>query len=175
MKSVNRKLNAEEIRAALVELNSRAEDGEQWKHFAYGYFISNKGRVWNECGKNEVHPYTSNKGYKLFDIFIENKREGRILVHRAVYSLFGNTDSVVYPYQIISESSKWEVHHLNMQKGSNSIDNLYLILDKHHGMLHTDLQFGRLKLEDVDTREKLDQWLMLHTDALQWFTDEKNK
>lgn len=180
--AVNRILDAEEIRTALTELNSRAEDGEQYKHFAIGYCISNYGNIFNICSGASIVGYENynNKNgksqkHKCFEISYKGKDE-KVFIHKAVYYLFGKFGKeVIYPFEIMTKKSKYVVHHIDNNPQNNNINNLYLMTRKMHGTLNAELLHKKIQQTDVDTPEKLDQWVILHKDALQWFTDDKNK
>lgn len=181
MKSVNRILNEDETRTALAELNSREDNAvtEKWSVFAYGYFISSIGRVYNYCTGTMIKTYENYKNkkqnYHCFEMCV-NGIHKKIFVHMAVYHCFGkHKDEVAYTYNIFSDKSAWVIHHISVCATDNRIENLYLMLKKWHTKLHAELRTGKIKLSDVDTAEKLDQWVILNTDALTWFTDEKNK
>lgn len=176
-KPANRNLEEEEITTALAELRAREDNqtGEQWKLFVLGFFVSNYGRVWNYCTRTMIHCYFHDKSRGDFHMCWDIADGKSVYLHRAVYFLFGDTAALKYPFAIVDDKSKWIIHHISNDPTDNHISNLYLMLDKWHGKLNMELLHKKIKQSDVDTREKLDRWLLLHTDALQWFTDDKNK
>lgn len=170
---------AEKITAALADLNSREDntDTEHWEHFALGYCISSIGRVWNICNNAFITCYANCKSqkHKCFEMSHKGKDE-KIYIHKAVYCLFGKFGKgVVYPFDLMVKRSKYVVHHIDENPENNDISNLYLMTRKLHTKLTMQLYHGKIQQSEVNTPEKLDQWVMLNTDALQWFTNDKKK
>lgn len=168
----------------LTILNNRPDNAndEAWKHFILGYYVSNIGRVYSTNRDIILNTWQNqNKSDKLkeqkhlcFEV-CDRGRSRKIFVHKAVYFLFGSFTGTPCKYDLMLPRSKWKIHHIDSNPHNNHISNLYLMLDKWHTRLTMQLVHGKIKLSDVDTADKLDQWVMLNTDALQWFTDDKNK
>lgn len=164
---MNKVLTDKEIQETLQKLNTRTDNqnGEEWRHMTISYFISNIGRVYNLCTDTDIKlsQDQSKQGYLYFKISLKGENRKKIYIHRAVYFCFGK-----YKDKMLCPESKVKliVHHISLNKWDFSIDNLYLMPEKWHKKLHADLKHGKIKLTDVDTAEKLDEWLLLHTNIL---------
>lgn len=179
MATTERFLGTEEIDRILLKLNSRPtnQPDEEWKHFCIGYFISNKGRVYNSRFDRDIKTYSNGaktNRHKCFEM-CHNGQVEKIFVHMAVYYCFGKLKDVLYPCGIMSRNSAYVVHHINNISTDNDIKNLYLMTKKMHCKLNVALLHKQISQSDIDTADKLDQWVMLNTNALAWFTDDKNK
>lgn len=179
MKPINKDMTPAEIIGATKILNIRSDNAvnEEWKHFMLGYFISNYGRVYNyfrhdiKTSDNETKynkDGTKKKIHKTFTV-CNNGKTKKMYVHKVVYLLFGYfPENVVYPEGILKEHSSYKAHHIDSDPHNNFIGNLYLMLDKWHGKLNTDLYYGKIKQSDVDTVEKLNIYVQLLDDSIQW-------
>lgn len=180
MNSINKEMTADEIRGAEKILSMRADNqnGEQWKHYILGYFVSNYGRVYNYFGHdlkesvNEVKVDKHGNIKKTHKVFYVCKDgvSKKQWIHKVVYLLFGCfPESVVYPEGILNEHSSYKVHHINSDCQFNFIGNLYLMLDKWHGKLNSDLYYGKIKQSDVDTVAKLNDYVRMLDNSIQWY------
>jgi len=181
-KAKNEELTKEKITTTLLYLNTREDNvnGEEWKHYVLGYFVSNMGRLWNECTKSDIKPYPNHitntkkeQKHLCFKIHL-NGRNRKCFVHKVVYYCFGkHKDKVLYSFDTEKNDSNLVVHHIDSNPLNNNINNLYLMPKKWHTKLTMQLVHGKIKQTDVDSAEKINEWLLLHTDVLIWFTDEE--
>lgn len=119
----NKKLTKDEITATLKALNSATN--EHWKYINYGYYLSDKGRLYNSIQRKLEKPDFST-GQARYNFFC-NYKGCKILLHRLLVCYFGNgTPEMLF-------NLDFECHHINQDHHDNSISNL-LMLPKTYGL-----------------------------------------
>lgn len=87
-------------------------EGEEWRYFRDTlYQISNKGRIKNTKTGRITYGAKIDSGYRRFEIYFQNGKHKRFLVHQLVYECF------------ISPEFE-EINHINGDKTDNRIENL---------------------------------------------------
>lgn len=86
-------------------------EDETWKHFAYGYWVSDKGRIYSE-GYGIMKPGKSKKGY--YSLRLQKfPKPKTITVHKLVALCF-----------ILKPNGKTQINHIDGDKSNNCITNL---------------------------------------------------
>ena len=87
-------------------------EGEEWRYFRDTlYQISNKGRIKNTKTGRITYGAKIDSGYRRFEIYFQNGKHKRFLVHQLVYECF------------ISPEFE-EINHINGDKTDNRVENL---------------------------------------------------
>lgn len=87
-------------------------EGEEWRYFRDTlYQISNKGRIKNTKTGRITYGAKIDSGYRRFEIYFQNGKHKRFLVHQLVYECF------------ISPNFE-EINHINGDKTDNRVENL---------------------------------------------------
>lgn len=108
---------------------------EQWKQIEGtdgNYYVSNKGRIKSYCEYNAkiLSPVKNQRGYLRVDIY--NKYGHRtMLVSRLVAAAF-----LVTPQNI----DNYDLHHKDLNKLNNSVQNLIWLTKQEHYLLHYKAQ-----------------------------------
>ena len=87
-------------------------EGEEWRYFRDTlYQISNKGRIKNTKTGRITYGAKIDSGYRRFEIYFQNGKHKRFLVHQLVYECFISPDFE-------------EINHINGDKTDNRVENL---------------------------------------------------
>lgn len=92
--------------------------GEEWRYFRDTlYQISNKGRIKNTKTGRITYGAKIDSGYRRFEIYFQNGKHKRFLVHQLVYECFVSPEFE-------------EINHINGDKTDNRVENLENISHK---------------------------------------------
>lgn len=127
----------------------------KWKPFILGYFCSENGHLWNEDTKQYETPVKLEHDYKQYTLCFNGKRNGRLL-HRIVGYCF---DESVTP-QMFNDKDNWKAHHLSFDRTQNHYTNICYLPYCLHKALHSDVRKGLVKLEDVNTKDKIYRYFL---------------
>ena len=87
-------------------------EGEEWRYFRDTlYQISNKGRIKNTKTGRITYGAKIDSGYRRFEVYFQNGKHKRFLVHQLVYECFISPDFE-------------EINHINGDKTDNRVENL---------------------------------------------------
>ena len=87
-------------------------EGEEWRYFRDTlYQISNKGRIKNTKTGRITYGAKIDSGYRRFEIYFQNGKHKRFLVHQLVYECFVSPEFE-------------EINHINGDKTDNRVENL---------------------------------------------------
>lgn len=91
------------------------------------YAVSNLGRVKSLNKKTILNSFSNSQKYKKVDLYI--KGEKKILVHDLVYRTF-------YP----DTPEDFQIHHINLDRTDNRLENLIGLSVEDHYKLHKELK-----------------------------------
>lgn len=172
MNRKNKELTENEVNEILEILKEKYPE-RNFKHYTLEFFVDDTGFVYgSRLGKDD---YKSKKGdYRVLAV----EQNKQIKIHRIVYWLFGEFEKRMSPELYFHDSKNTDdtVHHISTDKADNNINNLYYFDDFNiHQHLHRMLDRGYIKLEDVNTKEKLDLFVANYKATNPATTPGKNK
>lgn len=127
---------------------------KKWKHFILEYFCSEDGQIWNEETRQFEKCVKLKNGYRQYTLSFKGKRNGR-LAHRIVGYCFDDDVTA----EMFIDSNNFKAHHIDFdKKNDNYINICYLHVDIHN-MIHSAVKKGEISKDDINTRDKLMQYL----------------
>lgn len=158
----NYKLDEETVKKTLEQLNGLTKDkGEVWKYTNYGYFISSKGRLFNEIqnrgkAKKKLETLDTSTEDPRYSFSAGGKNK-KIELSRLMACYFGNGS----PEMLFNLD--FECHHLNLIHSDNAVSNLLMLHKKYHRLkdgIHSDLSNGIITFEDINTADKVYAYIL---------------
>lgn len=156
-----------QVEADLKELNNRPpvfingkEVKEVFKHFIYGYYASDFGRVYcKDSNKFLVltprkKKKNKDKEYLAFQVCYGSSST-TFYVHRVVAALFCKHPMSDDNYAFLISNDDWKAHHININPKDNRACNLIWLTKEDHERLHQDINHGIVSIEDVNTSKKI--------------------
>lgn len=126
-------------------------ENEQWKEIPNTngvYEVSNKGRVKSKAGYEAIilKPLVNKCGYERLDIIVDGKRQSK-LVHRLVADSFLERP----------KSIDYQIHHKDLDKKNNSVENLEWLSVAEHKRKHMKKEANNGSAEPKDNNNRADK------------------
>lgn len=154
----NKQYSAEDKQKIVKRLENATS--MKWKPFILGYFCSENGHLWNEDTKQYETPVKLEHDYKQYTLCFNGKRNGRLL-HRIVGYCFDDEVTA----EMFNTPTVWKAHHVDFCRVNNHESNICYLHHSIHDMIHSAVSKGEIQKEDINTKEKLMQFINQKLDA----------
>lgn len=117
-------------------------NGEEWKQIDFDYYVSNCGRVKSKSKWKAIilKQHENNRGYKRVEI-----HKKKILTHKLVAKYFLKQPTEKHT----------EIHHIDLNKKNNHLNNLIYLTKKQHNEIHKQICENAQKGVNVNYEEVL--------------------